>query len=140
MDSIKKKVEDELKINFGIRSNLHIVGIDDSNEEDDFGTANSLNLLKDRIKTDCIIVSCDLISNVNLQQMVNFYRLNDASFVMHLADNFDQIAELPIPGSKGKFEPECDLIGLDLEKNRLLYMGPLEDLDEIKVKSSIIKK
>ncbi len=140
MDSIKSKVENELKVNCGIRASLHIVGVNDSNEDDDFGTANSLYLLKDKIKSDCMIVSCDLISNVSIQQMANFYRLNDASFVMHLADNIEQSLELPVPGSKGKYAPERDLIGLDLETNRLLFFGAVGESDEVKLKMSIVKR
>ena len=139
MDSIKSKVESELRA-LGILANLNIVGVDDSNDDDDFGTANSLVLLKDKIKTDCIIVSCDLISNVNIQQMANFYRLNDASFLMHLADNVEQVCELLVPGSKGKYDPERDLIGLDLESNRLIYFRGINDSDEIKVKMSIVNR
>lgn len=140
LDSIKTKLEIELKEKYGIKSNLHIVGIDDSNDDDDFGTANSLYLLKDRIKTDCIIVSCDLISNVCIQQMANFYRLNNATFLMHLADNIEQALELPVPGSKGKYAPERDLIGLDLESNRVLFFGAVGESDEVKIKMSIIEK
>ena len=105
MESIKTRVENELKVNCGIKSNLNIVGIDDSNSEDDFGTANSLYLLRDKIKNDCMIVSCDLISNVNIQMMSNFYRVNNASFVMLMSDNVEQMLEYPVPGAKGKFQP-----------------------------------
>ena len=87
-----------------------------------------------------MIVSCDLISNVSIQQMANFYRLNDAAFVMHLADNIEQSLELPVPGSKGKYAPERDLIGLDLESNRLLFFGAVGESEEIKLKMSIVKR
>ncbi len=106
MNSIKSKVESELKSN-GIKASLNIVCIDDSHDEDDddIGTANSLYLLKDKLTKDCMIVSCDLISNVNIQQMASFYRINNASFLMLLSDNMDQNPELPLPGSKGKYSP-----------------------------------
>lgn len=107
MNSIKSRVESELKINCGIKSTLNIVGIDDVNEDDldDFGTANALSLLKDKIVKDCIIVSGDLISNVNIQMMTNFYRINNPSLLMLLSDTVEQSLELPVPGSKGKFSP-----------------------------------
>ena len=107
LESIKTRVETELKTNCGIKANLNIVGIDDSKEddEDDFGTANSLYLLKDKIKTDCMIVSCDLISNVNIQLMANFYRNNSAAFLMLLSDNIEQNSELPSTGTKEKYKP-----------------------------------
>ena len=35
MESIKTRVESELKLNCGIKANLNIVGINDSNDNDD---------------------------------------------------------------------------------------------------------
>jgi NDP-sugar pyrophosphorylase family protein len=106
LSSIKSKVESELKSNCNIKASLNIVGIDDSTEsEDDLGTANCLYLLKDKIHKDCMIVSCDLISNVNIQLMANFYRLNNAAMVMLLSDYSEETPELPLPGSKGKYSP-----------------------------------
>jgi translation initiation factor eIF-2B subunit gamma len=89
--------------------NLSFYGIDDTRgdeyDDDEFGTANSLKLLKDKIVSDCMIVSCDLIASINIQSMANFYRVNNASFVTLLADVIEQNSELPVPGSKGKFAP-----------------------------------
>ena len=107
LNSIRTRVENELKINYGIRSTLNIVGIDDADEDNDdnFGTASAFSLLKDKITKDCMVISCDLISNINVQSMANFYRVNNASFVMLLSDSIEQNLDLPIPGSKGKFKP-----------------------------------
>ena len=120
LESIKSRVEAELKINHGIRANLIMCGIDDSSGEegneygggsvgadidDEFGTGSALKMVKDKIVKDCMIVSCDLITNLNIQQMASFYRLNNASFVALLADSVEQSCELPVPGSKGKFAP-----------------------------------
>ena len=44
-------------------------------------------------------------SNVNIQMMSNFYRVNNASFVMLMSDNVEQMLEYPVPGAKGKFQP-----------------------------------
>jgi NDP-sugar pyrophosphorylase family protein len=106
LESIKTKLREELTNN-GIKATLNIVGINDKleNYDDDLGTANSLFLLKDKLIHDCMIVSCDLISNVNIQLMANFYRANDASFMMLLANTIDQPPELSVPGSKGKYSP-----------------------------------
>ena len=111
-------MESELKQTCGIRASLNIVGVDDSaasataagegdadDLQDDMGTANSLYLLKDKLVTDCMIVSCDLIVNVDIQRMASFFRVNNASFVMLLSDNMDSSPELPLPGTKGKYVP-----------------------------------
>lgn len=77
----------------------------DGFEDDEFGTASALQVMKDKIVKDCMIVSCDLLCSVNIQQMANFYRVNNAAFVALLADVIEQAVELPVPGSKGKFSP-----------------------------------
>lgn len=141
LNSIKKDLENELKSN-GIKAILNVFGIDDSkeNDQEDYGTANCLYLLKDKIVKDCMIVSCDLISNVNIQLMANYFRVKNAAFVMLLSDSFDQTPDLPLPGSKGKYSPESDLIGLDLETNRLLYFNAEADVEEIELKRSLTEK
>lgn len=80
-------------------------GLDDDEDDDDFGTATALKLLKDKIVKDCIVVSSDLICNVNLQLMANFYRINNASIVMLLGNFVEQNLALPVPGSNGKYSP-----------------------------------
>jgi translation initiation factor eIF-2B subunit gamma len=79
-------------------------GIEDEDDEE-FGTAEALKMLKEKLIRDCMIVSCDLICNVNVQQMANFYRISDASLVMLLSDSIEQNLELPVPGAKGKYSP-----------------------------------
>lgn len=142
LESIRSRVETELKVNCGIKANLHIVSIDDTigDGDDDFGTANSLYLLKEKIVKDCMIVSCDLISNVSIQKMANFYRNNSASCVMLLSDNTEQYCELPATGTKGKYKFERDLFALDTDTNRLLFFGAETEIEEVKIKSSLIQK
>jgi translation initiation factor eIF-2B subunit gamma len=106
LKSLESKLETELKVNCGIRTKLNFVYVNDDDEENfDEGTASVLSLLKDKISKDCMIVSCDLIANVSIQLMANFYRAKNASFVMLLADTSEQNIELSIPGQKGKYSP-----------------------------------
>ncbi len=142
MNSIKSTVETELKSNYGIKAHLNIVGIDNEadNEDEEFGTANSLYLLKDKIFTDCVIVSCDLLTSLNLQTITSFFRVKNASFVTVLADNVEQSMEIPVPGAKGKYAPERDIVGMDTETNRLLYFGAEADIEDIQLKTSVLKK
>ena len=105
LTSAKVRVETELRAN-GIKANLNIVCVDDKCvDDDDYGTARSLALLKEKITRDCMLVSGDLISNINVQSMANFYRITNAALVMLLADNVEQNCELPMIGAKGKYNP-----------------------------------
>jgi NDP-sugar pyrophosphorylase family protein len=154
LNSIRQRVEEEL-YSCGIRSRLNVIGFNDDylESDDDFGTASALYLIKDKIFTDCIIVSCDLITNVNLQHMASIYRQNDASFLMLLYDIPEQHVEYPVPGATTRYTPgkfflqkkfsflkgvlrffnfffffffflEIDYIGFDEKTNRLLYFNP----------------
>lgn len=141
-NSIKALVESELRNTHGIRAHLNMYGIEDNNEEDEdeLGTANSLSLLKDKLVHDCVFVSCDLISNFNIQSILNFFRVKNASVVTALANSVEQSLELPVPGDKGKYSPERDIVGLDPATSRLLYFGAEADIEEIKLKDHALKK
>ena len=106
LNSFVERVEEKLS-NCGIHSKLTVVGFRDEylESDDDFGTASCLSVIRDRIKTDCIIVSCDLITNVNLQEMANLYRVNDASFLMLLYDISEQNGEFKVPGTGSSYQP-----------------------------------
>lgn len=137
--SIKDQVEKEL-LNHGIRIKLNIVGYDDD-ENGEMGTADALRLVKDKIHTDCIIVSCDLITNVSIHSMANMYRSTDAAFLMLLYDIPEQNHELPVPGMKAKYSPELDYVAFDEETGRLLYFGAQGDLENgMKFKQIIFDK
>lgn len=134
LESIKSRVEAELKMNHGIRANLNMFGIEDSksggaggggggdeddeyDEDNEYGTASSLKIMKDKLAKDCMIVSCDLMTNVNIQSMANFYRLNNASFVALLADVAEQSLDLPVPGFKGKYSPGSNRCSIEDESS-----------------------
>lgn len=108
LNSFAERVEEKLN-NCGIHAKLTVIGFKDEYLEninnEDFGTASCLSLIRDKIKTDCIIVSCDLITNVNLQEMANLYRINDASFLMLLYDIPEQNGELKVPGTGTAYQP-----------------------------------
>lgn len=40
----------------------------------DYGTADALKHIKDKIKCDLVVVSCDTITNVSLFPMLNYFR------------------------------------------------------------------
>eukprot|EP00035_Acanthoeca_spectabilis_P037252 m.44301 g.44301 ORF g.44301 m.44301 type:complete len:452 (-) comp8517_c0_seq1:2744-4099(-) len=48
-------------------------------DERDIGTVESLRLIKDKIKTDFIVVSADLITDFNLHILADLHRLHDAT-------------------------------------------------------------
>lgn len=71
---------------------------------DDLGTADSLRLISDKIKSDVVVVSCDFVSDVKLKGVLDLFRKHDASVVSLLLrqGRHEQIA---VPGPKTKYKP-----------------------------------
>uniref|UniRef100_A0A8V1AC05 Translation initiation factor eIF2B subunit gamma n=1 Tax=Gallus gallus TaxID=9031 RepID=A0A8V1AC05_CHICK len=107
----------------------------------DMGTADSLRHIHQKIKTDVLVLSCDLITDVDLYKVVDLFRTHDAtlSMLMKKAPEPTEVA----PGQKGKKKPveQRDFIGVDDTGKRLLFMANEADLDEeLVIKRSILQK
>lgn len=50
-------------------------------DNEDLGTADSLRLLHDKITSDVICVSCDIITDVDLKGAIDMFRTHSASVV-----------------------------------------------------------
>ena len=61
-------------------------------------------LLLFRIKSDVLVVSCDIITNVNLFPLINTFRKHDASLAALFINGGDE-ANAVIPGPKNKQKP-----------------------------------
>lgn len=109
------------------------------------GTADSLRHIKDKIKRDVLLISCDLIMDISLHNIANIFRTNDASVTMLLCSAPEQSTEIPVPGPKTKKRSERDFIGFDEKGSRVLFMTSEADLtdlddDKIKFRKSLFKK
>ncbi|XP_032074326.1 translation initiation factor eIF-2B subunit gamma isoform X2 [Thamnophis elegans] len=105
------------------------------------GTADSLRQIHEKIKTDVLVLSCDLITDVALHEVVDLFRTHDATLSM-LMKKVCEPTELG-PGQKGKKKlvEQRDFIGVDDSEKRLLFMANEVDLnEEIVIKKSILQK
>nr|XP_020638989.1 translation initiation factor eIF-2B subunit gamma [Pogona vitticeps] len=110
-------------------------------EDADMGTADSLRHIHEKIKTDVLVLSCDLITDVALHEVVDLFRAHDATVSMLMKKAYEP-TEL-VPGQKGKKKlvEQRDFIGVDDSEKRLLFMANEADLDEeIIIKRSILQK
>lgn len=57
-----------------------------------------------RLKHDLLVVSCDLISNCNLFDLFELYRIHDASVTALLVKGGSD-GDIAVPGPKTKYEP-----------------------------------
>lgn len=108
--------------------------------DEDHGTADSLRLIREHIITDVLVVSCDFITDVDLNGMIDLYRKHDASAVALIFDNGPQ-EFIQCPGPSSKFKPERDLIGIDKETERLVFFASASDFEEsVKLPNALLKK
>lgn len=136
LDSNKSEITAAIeKLNFKL--NIQYVSVPD---DGDHGTADSLQLIKEYIITDVLVVSCDFISDVDLNGMIDLYRKHDASAVALIFDNGPQ-EFIQCPGPSSKFKPEKDLIGIDKETERLVFFASASDFEEtLKLPTALLKK
>lgn len=72
-------------------------------DNEDMGTADTLRLLHDKLKSDVLIFSCDLITDVSLLETLSLFRKHNASISTLLFDveNSEQVV---VPGPKSKYK------------------------------------
>ncbi|XP_077005985.1 translation initiation factor eIF2B subunit gamma [Tamandua tetradactyla] len=133
-----RDVQKVLCAEFKMKMKPDIVCIPD---EADKGTADSLRYIYSKLKTDVLVLSCDLITDVALHEVVDLFRAHDASLAMLMRKGQDGLE--PAPGQKGKKKSveQRDFIGVDSTGKRLLFMANEADLDEeLVIKGSILQK
>ncbi|XP_018608641.1 translation initiation factor eIF2B subunit gamma [Scleropages formosus] len=110
-------------------------------EDADMGTADALRHIQQKIKTDVLVVSCDLITDAALHEVVDLFRVHNAtlSMLMSKAHEFTET----VPGQKGKKKAgeQRDFVGVDDSGKRLLFMANEADLDEdLVIRKSIMRR
>nr|XP_016941241.1 translation initiation factor eIF-2B subunit gamma [Drosophila suzukii] len=97
--------------------------------DSDFGTADSLRYIYDKIKSDFLVLSCDLVSNVNLYPLINKFREHDAALALLLFPSGFE-SDVVMPGPKSKHKPERDVIGIHAATQRLAFLSAASDCEE----------
>ncbi|RZF48352.1 hypothetical protein LSTR_LSTR007519 [Laodelphax striatellus] len=109
---------------------------------DDWGTADSLRHLyeSNRIKRDVVVVSCDLITDINLINVLDLFRKHNSSLTsLFFGGGIPKYTSIA-PGSKEK-KPERDLIGIDPLTSRLVLVASSSDYDnELPLSQALLRK
>lgn len=109
-------------------------------KDEDWGTADSLRYIKDKIKTDVIIVSCDLVTDFNLNNLLVLHRLQNSSLTMLLVPFPKSLKETDMPGYKKKCKFERDIIGLN-SNSQLMFINSEADFEDgVPLKLNILKQ
>ncbi|XP_011163998.1 translation initiation factor eIF-2B subunit gamma [Solenopsis invicta] len=122
----------------GLKIKLEFVGIPGN---EDLGTADSIRLIHEKINTDILVISCDLIANVDLSELLNLYRKRSASVIALMLPALKVPSDFVTPGPKNKQKPEMDLIGIDNNTGRLMFLASSFEFDEpMNVSQKLLRK
>lgn len=139
-DSVARDMIQALNAVGGIKIDLEMVTIPN---DEYWGTADSLRHIKDKIKTDVLVVSCDLVTDVELHLLADVHRTHDATATVLLQTRKDQSTEgVSVPGTKSKRKSDQkDIIGLDEKGQRLLLLTAEADIEEaLSIRTSLLRQ
>uniref|UniRef100_A0A182K8H7 Translation initiation factor eIF2B subunit gamma n=1 Tax=Anopheles christyi TaxID=43041 RepID=A0A182K8H7_9DIPT len=104
------------------------------------GTADSLRLVSDKIKSDVVVLSCDSIIEVNLYPLLSKFREKDASIQLLLLESGKDL-DVVMPGPKSKYKAEKDIIGYDKTTSKVLFMASASDFEEtVKLSGHLLRE
>lgn len=112
-------------------------------DDEDWGTADTLRHIAPKIKTDVLVVSCDLITDVELHLLADMHRVHDSTITALMLSPSEQSAEtVSVPGPKSKRKQEQkDIVGISVEGNRLLMLTAEADVeDSLSIDTSLLKR
>ncbi|XP_002128160.2 translation initiation factor eIF2B subunit gamma [Ciona intestinalis] len=128
LNSAKTEVEHCLK---NCKIAVKLYGIPDDSETD---TVDSLCLIKDDIKSDMLILSCDVITDLPLHKLADVHRLHDSTVSMLFCPSQPLLENLPGVKSKKKAQQkQREFIGMTQVRNfhqRVLFLLNEADLDD----------
>jgi len=122
----------------GYKINMEFISVP---YKQDLGTADSLKQIHKRLISDVLILSCDFISNYPLRNFINFYRINDPSLTVLIANESSVPNKGAVPGRKTKFKTDKDIIGIDSQNpDRIVFFNSEVDFEEfVNFKLSMVK-
>lgn len=108
--------------------------------DEDWGTVDSLKHISSRITSDLLVVSGDLITDINLNDVLNLHRKHDAALTTLFFNNGPE-EWIELPGIKEKNKPDTDFVGIDKETQRLVFLASASDFeDTLNVPKVLTKK
>lgn len=135
---VQKTMSSDPKIKLDVKMKLDVVCIQ---EDSDMGTADALRHIQQKIKTDVLVVSCDLITDAALHEVVDLFRAHDASLAMLMSKAHEYTETIPGQKGKKKTAEQRDFVGVDHSEKRLLFMANEADLDEgLMIRRSTLRK
>ncbi|KAL3268970.1 hypothetical protein HHI36_008056 [Cryptolaemus montrouzieri] len=101
---------------------------------EDLGTADSLRLIHDKLHSNVLVIPCDLVTDVNMKDVVDIFRKHNAS-IASLFLQPQNYGNLTIPGPKLKHKPAS---ASDFENEVSLPKSLLKKHSNIKIFSMLV--
>ncbi|KAF9579455.1 hypothetical protein BGW38_004276, partial [Lunasporangiospora selenospora] len=107
--------------------------------DDNTGSAVALALIKDKIETDFIVISCDLLTDLIPHQFLDMHRSEDPTVT---ALFFEPTKGEAGPTGSSKVKEVTQYIGIDASNSQLVYMNNSDsmDSDEFSLRISLLEK
>ncbi|KAG0229722.1 translation initiation factor eIF-2B subunit gamma [Mortierella sp. GBAus27b] len=107
--------------------------------DDNTGTADALALIKDKIKTDFIVISCDLLTSLIPHQFLDMHRSEDPTVT---ALFFEPTKSEGGPSGSSKVREATQFVGIDASNSQLVYLNNSDDMDsdEFSLRMSLLAK
>ncbi|PKK79616.1 nucleotide-diphospho-sugar transferase [Rhizophagus irregularis] len=108
--------------------------------KEDVGTADALRTIKDKIKNDFVVISCDLILDLPPHQFLDLHRTRDPTFTaLYYEPNKSEGSGGS--GNNYKDDKSKQFVGVDINQSRLIYVASEVDLDqEFSLRMSLLWK
>ncbi|XP_057714237.1 translation initiation factor eIF-2B subunit gamma [Corythoichthys intestinalis] len=135
---VQKMMSTDLKLKMDVKMKLDFVCIP---EDEDMGTADALRHIQPKIKTDILILSCDVITDVALHEVVDLFRAHDATLAMLMSKGHEFTETVPGQKGKKKTGEQRDFVGVDQTGQRVLFMANEVDLEDgLSIRKSILTR
>lgn len=107
-----------------------VVGI---SEDSEWGTIDSLRHIKDKVKADLFLVTCDVLHDFELHRLADIHRINESSVTMLLASARPDIESLPGVKARRKRRKPKEIVGLskaNSDKCKVVFLENEADLED----------
>ncbi|KAG0272948.1 hypothetical protein BGZ95_011256 [Linnemannia exigua] len=107
--------------------------------DDNCGTAQALARIKDKIKTDFIVISCDLLTSLPPHQFLDMHRSEDPTVT---ALFFEPNKSEGGPSGSSKETEVTQFVGIDATNSQLVYLNNSDEMDteEFSLRMSLLSK
>eukprot|EP00126_Sphaerothecum_destruens_P009114 Sdes_comp20428_c0_seq3m14558 len=110
---------------------------------EDIGTADALRTIREKIRSDFVVISSDLVTNIPLQYLLDMHRIYDSTVTLYMCEDVKKSEEeMRLMNKKSEGEKGLlDFSGIDVTGKRLLLFHPEADLDEsFRVRRSVLNR